>query len=378
MKISKVEAIPLAIPYNHGGAAARLGEARAGEARAGWGDKMWKALDMVLVRVETDAGITGWGEAFVYNCRRPVQAAVEDMIAPIVLGREAGDVAGLMRELQMGLHLFGRYGITLFALSGLDLALWDIAGKAAGVPVCRLVGGAWRDRIPSYASLFRYNDPEVVAERAAAALAAGYAHIKLHEITLPEVEAARRTAGDEVPIMLDTNCPWTPVEAHEMARRLKPLDLYWLEEPIFPPEDFTALAELQRRSGIALAAGENACTGFQFRQMFAAGAVTFAQPSVTKVGGITEFLKVAALAETAGVAVMPHSPYFGPGWLATLQLMAALPDSGLIERFYVTPEASLYGDLINAVEGHCRVPEDPGLGPDPDPHVISTYRVRGD
>ncbi len=296
MKISKVEAIPLAIPFAHGGAA------------AGWGGKAWTALDMVLVRVETDAGITGWGEAFAYNCRRSVQAAVEDRIAPIVVGREAGNVAGLARELQMQLHLFGRYGVTLFALSGLDLALWDIAGKEAGLPVCRLIGGSWRERVPSYASLFKYNDPELVAARTTAALAKGYAHIKLHETAVPEVAAARRAAGDGVRIMLDTNCPWTPREAHEMARRLKPFDLYWLEEPIFPPEDFTALAELRRRGGIPLAAGENACTAFQFRQMFAAGAVSFAQPSVTKVGGITEFLQGAALAEADCVALMPHTP----------------------------------------------------------------------
>ncbi len=366
MKIAAVEAIPLRIPFSHGGAA------------AGWGGKSWTALDVLLVKVETEAGITGWGEAFSYNCLRPVQAVVEDMVAPIVVGRDAGNVAGTMRQLQQELHLFGRYGITMFALSGLDLALRDIAGKAAGLPVCRLIGGAHRSHIPSYASLFKYNDPEVIAEPTTAALAAGNGHIKLHEKTVREVAAARRAAGDGVPIMVDTNCPWTPVQAHEMALRLKPFDIYWLEEPIFPPENFTALAELQSRTGIALAAGENACTAFEFRAMFAAGAVTYGQPSVTKLGGITEFLKVAALAETHNVALMPHSPYFGPGWLATLQLMAALPDSGLIERLYVTPEASLYGDLIEPVKGACRVPDGPGLGPDPDPDVIKTYTVRGD
>ncbi len=366
MKIAKVDAIPLAIPFSHGGAP------------AGWGGRAWTALDVVLVRVETDAGITGWGEAFSYNCRRPVQAAVEDMIAPIVVGRDAGDVAGLMRELQQQLHLFGRYGITLFALSGLDLALWDIAGKAARLPVCRLIGGTFRTRIPGYASLYKYNDPEVVAEHTAAALADGYGHVKLHETRLPEVRAARQAAGEGVPIMLDTNCSWTPVEAHEMALRLKPFDLYWLEEPIFPPENFAALADLQRRAGIPLAAGENASTAFEFRAMFAAGAVTFGQPDVIKVGGITEFLKIAALAETSNVTLMPHSPHFATGWLATLQLMAALPDTGLIERLYVTPEASLYGDLIEPVKGQFRLPEGPGLGPDPDPDVIKTYTVRGD
>ena len=128
------------------------------------------------------------------------------------------------------------------------------------------------------------------------ALKEGYGYIKLHETGVAEVAAARQVAGDSVPIMIDTNCPWTPQEAREAALSFLEFDPYWLEEPIFPTEDFPALAELREQSGIPIAAGENACTAFQFRAMFAAGAVTYAQPSVTKVGGITEFLKDAALA----------------------------------------------------------------------------------
>ena len=156
---------------------------------------------------------------------------------------------------------------------------------------------------------------------------------------------------------------------------LQSYDLYWLEEPIFPPENFAALADLQVETGVPIAAGENACTAFEFQKMFAAKAVTYGQPSVTKLGGITEFMKVAALAETANVALMPHSPYFGPGWLATLQLMSALPNSGLIERFYLDLEASLYGDLVDSVDGRFRVPAGPGLGADPNPDVLRDYRV---
>ncbi|MCG8693554.1 MAG: mandelate racemase/muconate lactonizing enzyme family protein [Minwuiales bacterium] len=363
MKIGKVEAIPLAIPFTHGGAP------------AGWGGQEWKMLDVVLVRVETEDGLVGYGEAFSYNCRRAVTAAIEDMVAPVVVGRDASDIAGLMYDLQQQLHLFGRYGITMFALSGLDIALWDIAGKAAGMPLHRLLGGAARNSIPAYASLFKYRDADVVAERTAGALADGYDYVKLHEIDEPEVAAAREAAGEGVPIMVDTNCPWTPAQAREMAARLKPYDLAWLEEPIFPPENFTALAALQAQSGVALAAGENACTAFEFDKMFRADAVTFAQPSVTKVGGVSEFRKVAVLAETYNMTLMPHSPYFGPGFLATLHLASALPAESLLERLYVTPEASLYGDLINPVDGAFRLPDGPGLGMEPDPAVVADYRA---
>ena len=374
MKIAQAEAIPLTIPFN-------AGPFNPGGAQAGWMGQAWKGLDVVLIRLETADGLVGWGEAFSYNCRRAVASAFEDMVAPVVRGREVTDIAALMAELQQTLHLFGRYGITMFALSGLDIALWDLAAKAAGQPLGEFLGGpgggpgggpAVRE-IPGYASLFRYGEPEVVAERTSAALAEGYRHIKLHEIREAEVAAAREAAGPEVPIMVDANCPWSPSEARDMALRLKPYNLHWLEEPIFPPEDFRALAALRAEVGVPLAAGENACTAFQFQAMFDAGAVDYAQPSVTKVGGITEFRKVAALARSSGVALMPHAPYFGPGFLATLQLMAALPDSGLAEWFYLDREACLYGSAIAPRAGTFQVPQGPGLGAEPDPEVIKEY-----
>lgn len=363
MKITAIESIALDIPFSHGAPSNALG------------GQEWNVFSTVLVRVETDQGITGYGDAFAYHCRDAVQAVIDKMIAPMAVGRDAGDIAGLNFDLQKAMHLFGRYGVNIFALSGLDIALWDIAGKAAGQPLHRLLGGAGRDRIEGYASLFRYHDPAVVMERCQAAVAEGFRHIKLHETAEPEVRAAREAIGPDIPLMVDSNCPWTPAQARQAAARFKPYDIYWLEEPIFPPEDYPELARLRRDSGVPIAAGENACTSFDFRNMFVAGAVDYAQPSVTKVGGITEFRKVATLAEAHGVTVMPHSPYFGPGFVATLHLMAAQAAEGLVERFYLSPEATLYGDLIEPVNGAFNVPQGPGLGADPDPAVIERYRV---
>jgi L-alanine-DL-glutamate epimerase-like enolase superfamily enzyme len=362
-KIAKVDAIPLEIPYDHGGPP------------AGWGEQAWQKLSILMARVETEDGLVGWGEAFSYNCRRAVQAALETMIVPVVIGRDSRDIAGLSRDMQQSLHLFGRYGITIFALSALDIALWDISAKRAGLPLHACLGGAVRTRIPGYASLLKYRDPELVGAKVAKAREEGYDAIKIHETEVDEVRAAREAAGSGIPLMVDTNCPWTPEQARLMASRLREFDLHWLEEPIFPPEDFAALARLGRESGIPIAAGENACTSFEFAKMFDAGAVQYAQPSVTKVGGVTELRKVATLAEAAGVALMPHSPYFGPGFLATIQLAAADPVDCLLERFYCDLEASLYGDLIDTVSGEFRVPDGPGLGCEPDPDVIKEYGV---
>jgi D-galactarolactone cycloisomerase len=362
MKIAKIDSIVVKVPFAFGkapgGPAARTGATN----------------NILLVKVETDTGMTGWGEAFCYNCIDAVKGALYSTVAPVAIGRDARDIAKLSRDLQQELHLFGRYGITIFALSGLDIALWDIAGKAANLPLHRLLGGTGQASLPAYASLLRYRDPERVAARTKLAIQQGYRHIKLHETEEAEVRAAREAAGHDVKIMVDTNCPWTPEEARHMTLKLKAYDLHWLEEPIFPPEDFAALARLRAGTGVAIAAGENNCTSFQFRDMFVANAVDYAQPSVTKVGGVTEFLKVGALADAAGVTLMPHSPYFGPGFLATLQLAAARGQPrGMIERYHMDLEASLYGELIEPANGAFTVPQGPGLGRDPDPDVIKTY-----
>ncbi len=363
MKIAKIDIIPLAIPFKFGGKP------------YGWGKQAWSRLNTTLVRIETDSGLVGWGDAFSYSSRRAIQGILEEMVVPILIGEDATDISGLMHRLQKDLHLFGRYGMIIHALSGVDIALWDIAGKAAGMPLCNLLGGRVRNDLIGYSSLFKYNDPELVAEKTRTSLDQGFGLVKLHETGVAEVAAARQEAGQEIPIMVDTNCPWTAAEAYQMAMKLKPYDLLWLEEPLFPPEDFAALANLGARTGVAIAAGENACTAYQFREMFRAGAVTYAQPSVTKVGGITEFRKISTLAAINSVQLMPHSPYFGPGFLATLHLTAAEANPGYIEWFYLDREACLYGDAIKPNKGFYQVPPGPGLGLEPDPNVIKDYCI---
>ena len=363
MKISAIETMLLRIPYRHSGPP------------TGFGGKVWTTLDTLLVRVDTDEGVTGWGEAFGYNVNEGTKATIDTLIAPLCLGRDATAVAELMADLQKKLHFFGRGGPVIYGLSGIDIALWDIAGKRAGVPLHRLLGGATRRQLRAYASLLRYHDPAVVAKLAAEAVERGYAHVKLHEIDVPSVAEARAAVGPAVALMLDTNCPWSLQEAHAMARRLAPYDLFWLEEPIWPPEDFAALAQLRRGGAMPIAAGENAGSVTQFAQMFAAGAVDYAQPSVTKIGGISEMRKVLALAAAANVALVPHSPYFGPGLLATLHILAAASQEMLVERLYVDLEASVIGDFAEARGGMMTVPDGPGLGCDPDPSVIARYRV---
>jgi L-alanine-DL-glutamate epimerase-like enolase superfamily enzyme len=355
--------VPLCIPGDYGADAMPLGSGG------------WKSLDFCLVRVDTDAGLTGWGEAFSYSCRRAVAAAVRDMIAPIAVGRDAADIAGLHAEIQKRLHIFGRFGITAFALSGLDIALWDLAGKAAGRPLHALLGGAQRERLGCYASLLRYSEPSLVARHCEKALAEGFAAVKLHEISETAIRAARSALPRSVPLLLDVNCEWSVADAIAIGKRLAPLEPGWLEEPVFPPEDGAGLRAVGEATGLPIAAGENCCFATQFAALFDAGAVQYAQPSVTKVGGVSEFRAIASLASRRGVALAPHSPYFGPGALATLHLIAALAPQARFEYFQVKAEAALFGPALAPRHGALEVPQAAGLGADPDPDVIRRYRA---
>ena len=332
-------------------------------------------MEMLLVRVETDGGIVGWGEAFGYAVWPATRAALEALIAPLALGRDERDITALMTDLQRILHLLGRTGAVMYALSGLDIALWDIAGKAAGKPLAELLGGARRSDFTAYASLVRYTDLVLVARNARAAVERGYRAIKLHETGVEQVRAARAAIGPDVKLMMDTNCPWTADEALAIAARVREYDLYWFEEPVWPPEDYLALARVRRECGIAVSAGENAVSLTDFRAMFDAGAVDYAQPSVTKIGGVTEMMRIAALAKERGVTLVPHSPYFGPGLLATLHMAAAFEHETMIEYSYCDLGANPLGDAIAVTNGRIALPRGSGLGRDPDPAVLERYRV---
>jgi L-alanine-DL-glutamate epimerase-like enolase superfamily enzyme len=363
MKITRVETLVLNLPMIIDGATPML----AGRART--------SIDMLLVRVDTDAGLTGWGEAFGHRIFPATRAAIDTLLGPMCVGRDPGQAEAINDELQRVLHGVGRNGPTIYALSGLDIALWDLAGKAAGLPLYRLLGGGPRTDLPAYASLLRYGTADAVAHYTRQALARGYRHIKLHEITVPEVKAARDAAGPGIPIMVDTNCPWTVPEAIDMARRLAPLDVHWLEEPVWPPEDVAGLAKVRAQGGLATAAGENYGTIWDFRRAFEAGAITYAQPSVTKIGGVTEMRRVLALAETFGVPVVPHSAYFGPGLLASIHCIAAMRGESLVERFHCDFAENPLGEAIHPRQGRIAVPQGPGLGVDPDPRLLEKLRT---
>jgi L-alanine-DL-glutamate epimerase-like enolase superfamily enzyme len=365
MIITRIESVPLRIPFKAG---------TKSDASA-WGDSDLPAADSLLVKVTTDQGLVGWGEAFGFRAVASARLAVDQLIAPLCIGRDATRIEPLMLDIQKKLHVFGRGGALAFAMSAVDIALWDIAGKAANMPLRRLLGGGAAE-LDCYASLVRYSAPSLVRAAVRQAIDAGFRTLKLHEIELPAIRAAREEAGPEIELTLDVNCPWTLHEARQMAGALKAIDLKWLEEPLWPPENFDGLAALRRTSGVPIAAGENVYTLMDFERLLAAGAVDFVQPSPAKMGGISELCKIFPLAAIHNIPVMPHSFYDGPGLLAAIHVAAALGTVDcMIEWRWFDLEATIYGGALQPKHGRVPVPQGPGLGIEPDSDVIRKYRL---
>lgn len=356
--IREVRAIPLAIPL------------RPMRPPSPWAAGLAK---QVLVRVVTEGGLVGWGECFAYGAPLAVCNVVDEALAPLLAGQDATRLEALTRTMHQALMIWGRRGLGMCAVSGVETALWDLAGKARGVPVHALLGGLGDASILAYASLLRYPEASDVARATAAMVERGFTAVKLHQVDVESVAAARDAAGPAVDLMLDTNCPWSVEEAIRMGRRLEPFALRWLEEPVWPPEDYAGLARVRAALPVPIASGENDATVFGYRALVDAGAADIVQPSLTKAGGVGEMKKIAALAAAAGVTFQPHSFYFGPGLAATLHVIVSTPGVPFVEFPPGELEASLTAEPIRCRDGRVRVPEGPGLGADPDPDVLARY-----
>ena len=297
-------------------------------------------------------------------------------MAPLAVGGDALD-EGLVGSLDRALHLMGRSGPVVHALSGLDIALWDLRGKLEGVPVHTLLGPARRQRIPAYASLLQYyGDTDAVRRNVSKAVEDGYTQVKLHEKTAEAVAAARGIMGAAMPLMVDVNCAWSFDEAVVMIGQLAPFEPAWIEEPTWPPEDTAALARLRVATGIPIAAGENASSVHELLGDVSNRAVDHVQPSAIKAGGVTTLARLSRACTGTPVRLAPHSAYFGPGFLATLHVLAAHPADEPIERIYCALGHVPYRASVPIDGGSFPVPDRPGLGADPEPELLDGPFVR--
>lgn len=362
MKVTRIELHLIRVPFDMGAAP---------KAFAGMN---WTSVDSLFVRVCTDEDVDGWGEGWGHVACPTTCAALTTLVGPAFIGRDISDRSGLMLEMWHRFHIHGRTGPVTYAMSAIEIALWDIAGKVASSPIASLLGGAPRE-ITAYASLLRYAEPELVTAAVDRALSKGFRHLKLHEVRLDTVRAARTACGESVWLALDTNCPWSVSESIVHAHALEPLRLAWLEEPVWPPEDYAGLARVRAATTLPIAAGENVASVQEMASLLRAGAVDICQPSVIKFGGVDAVAQAATLARTHGVDYVPHCFYFGPGFLASLHLAAAFAPEVAFELFFGDLEASPYHDAVRARDGRLSVPTGPGLGLDPDMEILERYRL---
>jgi L-rhamnonate dehydratase len=349
--------------------------------------------DDLVVRIHTDEGITGIGE--VDSSPELVQAlvqapsshAVAVSLRDVLIGENPLDVERLWQKMYRGLIYFGRRGIAVHAISGLDIALWDIKGKALGKPVYELLGTPHRDRVRAYASMLMPDTTAEVAEAVTALREQNFTAVKLgwgplgqdskHDVAL--AAAAKEAAGDGVEIMIDAGLGYVADarRAIEVAREYEQIGIYWLEEP-FEPDEYEAYAELADTVDIRVAAGEQDATWWGFRELIDRAHVDLVQPDVTRCGGITETLRIAELAHSQGKETVPHAWKSGIIKAASLHCNAVMPD-GIWQEYCVadTPiNTSLTVQRLPIeADGCVAVPTAPGLGVDLDEDVLESLRI---
>ena len=296
MKITAVEPFHISVPYDFGNTAENAAAVQ------------WANMETLFVKVTTDDGVVGWGEGFGLAACGITKVAVEKAIALLAVGRDPTDIAALMRDVAYRQRNCARNGPVGFALSALDIALWDIAGKRAGQPLYRLLGGTETvARMPAYASLLRYGNAGVVRNNSAAAVARGYRDVKLHEIGIAEISAAREAIGPDIALTVDASCAWTVPQAIDTAKQLQPCRLQCgSKRRCGRQEDYDGMARLKADGGIPIAAGENAGTLADIAQLLGTAGVDYVQPSITKIGGVSAMRTIAEMARRRGAIIAPE------------------------------------------------------------------------
>ncbi len=331
------------------------------------------ALHLVLCRVTARSGLVGYGECL---CLRPAMqaslvAAIRDAIAPLFLGKSVEQRERLNIEARLRLAAFGRSGTNLNALAAVDMALWDIAGKAAGHSLSVLLGGAQRTHVPVMASLDRYNDASKVTARIEQALAAQVAAVKVHEFDLDIIEAARKVVGPQMPFVADCNNAHTLADVQGRLARWQALDLLWLEDPVWPPETLLDAPPLSR---VVVGMGADLGSAEQLGIYAKAPPVGVLQPDICMIGGISETRRAMALLKPFGVSIAPHTPFIGPAALATLHVLAAMKEVAYFAVIEAEPHMDMYDDSgLTRWQPALSVPAGPGLGFDPDPAYLQRY-----
>ncbi len=360
-----------------------------------WNADFVDARYAMIVEIKTDEGITGWGESVCHG-RQPggVSAAyIEHTFKPLLIGQDPFNVEVLWESMFHASRPFGGGG-AVNAISGIDVALWDIIGKTLGRPVHQLIGGAFRLEVIPYATSFYRKEnreyPQAYIEEAKELIADGFRAFKLKtgygiKKDSEYIHAMREAIGPDMLLAADANCAYDAPLTRQLLMEVEDAKLHFMEEPM-KTDDIEGYKMLRHMTGTHLSCGENLFTKYDFRRWITEGAVDILQPDVCSAGGITECKKIAAMAQAYSVRVIPHVWGTGIGLAAALQVIASLPANNL-SAFVAEPmlefdrsshpfRDKVVKEPIGMENGVVRVPMKPGIGIDVNEDAIKEFEVR--
>lgn len=332
--------------------------------------------ELVAVEIETSSGLTGLGYLMpLRGGLETIGTCIKELMVPRLIGKDATQIEALWQDLWRATYTVGRMGITLFAMSAIDIALWDLLGKKAGLPLYKLWGG-FREEIPAYGSgCWRGLGPEGMIEKAKSYVAQGFKAVKMQVGFMPdwqtEVDRVRRmreALGPRIDLLLDATMAWTADQAVFIGRKFEPYDVYWLEEPVLC-EDFDGYFLVAEKVNIRIVAGEKSFTRFDLRPFFRNPRIPIFMPDVMR-GGLTEMRKIAAVADTWGLTISPH---LFPELM--VQVMASIPNGLILE--YLDFLDDLWVDPVLPQNGKMAPPPRPGHGLSFKEEVLREGRILG-
>lgn len=333
------------------------------------------AMTYMFLYVLTDEGITGLSITYGGSLAK---ALIEDLLKPVVVGEDPINSERIWEKMYWATLQYGRRGAAITAISTVDIAVWDLKGKIFNLPVHRLLGGH-RDTVPSYVTGvdLHYTNDELVKE-VTEYVKSGFKMIKIKlgrkdpNEDLERVRLVRETIGPNIDLTLDVNNGWSLHTAMRMAKKLEEYDIYWLEEPILADE-IENLAKLARETSIPIAVGENHYTKWEFRQLMEQGAAEVVQADIGKCGGVTEFIKIAAIADSYGLPICPHHTEY-----IDVSLVAAVPNGLFHECVYdfFEPMGQLFINPITPKNGNISPSSKPGFGIELNDKIIEKWKVK--
>ena len=369
MKIVDVRAYPTSFPLPQGGPRLGIGQAIK--------------RDAVMVKLVTEDGIIGWGESHHGRAHTAIAKLVETTLRGLILGMDAFDTTGINARIykyQLASHGMG--AACAMAMSGIDMALWDAKAKALNLPLYKLLGGAARP-VPAYAGgvALGYQEPAALVDEATPHIKAGYRAVKLRvgdtvKADVARMEAVRDAFGHDLTILTDANIGYSIDQVRQVMPEMDRLNIGWLEEP-FPAHDHHLYAQARGYGSTPLAAGENHFTRFEFTRVLEDGVIALWQPDLSKCGGITEALRIAAMASAFKIPIHPHSSMTGVNQAASIHFLAAIENGGYFEADI--SNANKFRDELGSTpwtigaDGHVRPNDTPGIGVEVDEGFLKAH-----